>query len=150
MKKQLAMIVLGVAMATALLPAQARNVKYMIAIDSALASETAATGLDSSIKSYFGPQTYPGTAKTIARIDTTSKMQIQAKADVAACNAAFVDALRTLQKNARDAGGNAVVNIVSYFKNGPAVSSATEYECHAGSYTAYVMLKGQLVKIDGK
>ena len=40
---------------------------------------------------------------------------------------------------------NAVVNIVSYYKN-DTLSSATEFECHAG-VSAHVMLRGEFVKI---
>jgi hypothetical protein len=42
-------------------------------------------------------------------------------------------------------GANAVVNIASYYKN-DTLSSATEFECHAG-VSAHVMLKGDLAKI---
>ena len=43
---------------------------------------------------------------------------------------------------------NAVVNIISYYKK-VEMSSATEFECHAGS-GAHVYLKGDLAKIAGE
>jgi hypothetical protein len=46
---------------------------------------------------------------------------------------------------AKQLGANAVVNIASYFKNNT-LSSATEFECHAG-VSAHVMLKGEFVKV---
>lgn len=42
------------------------------------------------------------------------------------------------------------VNIVSYYKNGSPLSSATEFECHAGSYTVGLSLKGDIVKTADK
>ena len=43
---------------------------------------------------------------------------------------------------------NAVVNIISYYKK-VELSSAIEFECHAGS-GAHVYLKGDLAKIAGE
>jgi hypothetical protein len=43
---------------------------------------------------------------------------------------------------------NAVVNIISYYKK-VEMSSATEFECHAGP-GAHVFLKGDLAKIAGE
>jgi hypothetical protein len=48
-------------------------------------------------------------------------------------------------KNAKQLGANAVVNIASYYKK-DTLSSATEFECHAGA-SAHVMLRGEFVKI---
>lgn len=147
MKKWIAVTMIGVSMA-AVLPAQARNVKYMLSIPTALESDMAKAKLDDSVKLYFGPQAYSKAAQAIGTLDAHGKMPIEDKADLASCFASFADALRTLQKNAKDVGANAVVNIASYFKKGPLVSSATEFECHAGSFQSYVTLKGELVKIN--
>jgi uncharacterized protein YbjQ (UPF0145 family) len=143
------MTIVGVAMAAAL-PAQARNVKHMLSIQSALESEAAKAKLDGSVKLYFGPQVYGKAVPTASALNAHGRMPIEYRAELASCFASFADALHTLQKNAKDTGANAVVNIVSYFKNGPVVSSATEFECHAGSVYSHVMLKGELVKIDAK
>jgi hypothetical protein len=51
-----------------------------------------------------------------------------------------------LAGRARTEGGNAVINIVSYYKKN-VFSSATEYECHAGAIIAGVALKGTVVKL---
>jgi hypothetical protein len=149
-KKEIAITILGMLMATTLIPAQARNVKYMMSIPTALESESAKSNLDSSVKLYFGNQAYPSGTRAVTTIEAHGKVPIEAKADLASCNAAFADALKALQKNARDAGANAVVNIGSYFKGGQVVSSVTEFECHAGSRVSHVMLKGELVKIADK
>jgi len=61
------------------------------------------------------------------------------------CNVAFLKALVASQKNAKQLGANAVVKIAGYFKNNT-LSSATEFECHAG-VSAHMMLKGEFVKV---
>jgi hypothetical protein len=149
MKKWIAMTIITLSI-TSVLPAQARNVKYMLPIPNALESESAKENLDGSVRLYFGPQAHGKANKAIAKVDTHARMPIEEGTDIASCNAAFVDAVKTLQRNAKDAGVNAVANIASYFKRGPVVSSATEFECHAGSYKTHVMLKGELVQINGK
>jgi uncharacterized protein YbjQ (UPF0145 family) len=58
----------------------------------------------------------------------------------------MLSALIELRANALEQGGNAVVNIVSYYKKVP-FSSPTEYECHAGAFVAGVALKGTIVKL---
>ena len=65
--------------------------------------------------------------------------------DEKARNAALLAALVDFQKRAKQAGANAVVNIVSYYKN-VEMSSPTEFECHAGA-AAHAILRGDLVKI---
>ncbi|WP_158592282.1 hypothetical protein [Noviherbaspirillum sedimenti] len=150
MKKQMAMAILGVSITATLLPAQARNVKYMVSIPNTLESEQVKAKLDGSVKLFFGPQAYANDSRTIASMNAHGKMSIEFKADIASCQASFADALGTLQNNAKAAGADAVVNIVSYFKNGPVMSSATEFECRAGSNFSHVMLKGELVKLSGK
>lgn len=57
----------------------------------------------------------------------------------------FLAALVKFQKRAKKADANAVVNIVSYYKN-TEMSSATEFECHTGA-AAHATLRGELVKI---
>ena len=147
MIKCIAVTLLGVSMAATLLPAQARNVKYMLSIQSSLESEQANPRVIGAVKLYFGPQAYAKDAQPITSMNVHGKMPIEGKSDIASCNASFADALSTLQKNAKDAGANAVVNIVSYYQSGPVVSSATEFECHAGSFNSNVMLKGEFVKL---
>ena len=51
-----------------------------------------------------------------------------------------------LERRAQQMGANAVINIVSYY-NKKVISSATEFEWHAGAIMAGVALKGDFVKI---
>jgi hypothetical protein len=58
----------------------------------------------------------------------------------------MLSALKALQERAVREGMTDVINITSNYKNQP-FSSATEFECGAGSVMAGVALKGTLVKI---
>ena len=68
------------------------------------------------------------------------------KSDEKACNWAFLSAMAALQTRAQQMGANAVIKIVSYY-NKKVMSSAAEFECHAGAIIAGVALKGDFVKI---
>lgn len=51
-----------------------------------------------------------------------------------------------LEKRAKQLGANAVIDIASYYKK-EIMSSATEFECHAGAVVADVALRAEFVKI---
>jgi uncharacterized protein YbjQ (UPF0145 family) len=68
------------------------------------------------------------------------------KTDKRACEWAFLSAMLSLQQRALSEGGNAVVNIRSFYKRHE-VSSATEFECGAGAIMAGVTFKGDVVKL---
>lgn len=147
MQKRLAITVLGVLMATTMLPSHARNVKYLLPISAAMEAGKASGKLDSSVKFLFGPQTYAGSAQKMGQVEASGKTKIENKADIPSCHASFVEALQNLQTAAKNAGASAVMNIVSYHKDDPVVASATEFECRAGSFSTIMMLKGELVKL---
>ena len=52
----------------------------------------------------------------------------------------------SLQEQSKKEGGNAVINIASYYKKNT-VSSEKEYECHAGAVIAGVALIGDVVTL---
>lgn len=167
MKKQLAMAILGMSLAAALAPAQARNEKFVVSIADALKApykgnepvlpisasppvqeQGVRYKLDDSVKLYFGPQAYPGSAQKVLVRESVAKEPIFDNADIASCHASFIEALVKLQKHAKKHGANAIVNITSsFYKNGREFSSATEFECYAGGFSTVVELKGELAKI---
>jgi hypothetical protein len=149
MKKCVTLAILGISLAAAL-PAQARNIKYMLPIAAAVESSDAKQRLDSSVKLFFGPQAHPNVLQKLGSSESPGKAKIVERADIPACNAALVDALLQLQKHAKSAGANAIVNIVSYYGPSALVSSSTEFECHAGSMSVGLGLKGDFVKITDK
>ena len=94
---------------------------------------------------FFGKQPTPAIVTNLGNAIPHGKASTRRTDDVKACNAAFLAALVDLQKRAKQAGANGVINIVSYYKN-IEMASPTEFECHAGA-AAHAILRGDLVKI---
>src|SRR5262249_56598427 len=87
----------------------------------------------------------PPIASKLGSVTPHGRAHTRRTDDMKACNAAFLAALADFEKSAKKAGANAVVNIVSYYKN-VEMASATEFECHAGA-AAHAILRGDLVKL---
>jgi uncharacterized protein YbjQ (UPF0145 family) len=126
--------------------AQASDRKVMLPIESAMSANDAKGRLGDDIKFYFGTQKAPGGQKKLGTDQTSQKTNAFGKSDATACNWAFLSAMIQLEKHAREVGANAVVNIVSNYKN-VEHSSESEFECHAGALMAGVALKGDFVRI---
>jgi len=127
-------------------PADARNTKHLLPIAAALAVKDAQEKLDGSVKFYFGGQETPNIAAKLGSDMSNRKTNAFGKSDEQACNWAFLSAMIALERRAQQLGANAVVNIVSYYDR-KVMSSATEFECHAGAIIAGVVLKGDFVKL---
>jgi hypothetical protein len=126
-------------------PASARNDKYLLPISSALQSKDAQESPNGSVKFFFGDQEFPAVSAKLGSHSTHQRSSTRPAEDARSCKVAFLKALVVFQKRAQQAGANAVVNIASYYRN-TTLSSATEFECHAG-VAAHVMLRGELVKL---
>lgn len=125
-------------------PAAARDNTFMIDIAEALASDDFQEKLDDDIRFYFGGAKHPAVSKKRGEYVTNKKTNAFGKSDSKACNWAFLSAMISLQERAHSEGGNAVVNIRSYYKK-KEFSSTTEVECHAGNVIAGVALIGEVV-----
>jgi len=139
------LLMVSVVVLVAVAPATARNDKYLLPISVALQSKDALEKPDGSVAFFFAKQETPETVTKLGNGSTHQRSSTRPSEDAKSCNVAFLKALVALQKNAKQLGANAVVNITSYYKN-DTLSSATEFECHAG-VSAHVMLKGEFVKI---
>ena len=128
------------------LPVHARDTKYLLPIAAALEVKEAKSRLDGSVKFFFGNQETPKVLAKLGVDVTNLKTNAVGKSDEKACNWVFLSALLALEKRAKQLGANAVVNIVSFYKK-EVMSSATEFECHAGAVIAGVALRGEFVKI---
>jgi len=127
-------------------PAHARDAKLMFPIAPALEAKDAKEKLDGSVKFYFGDQETPKVLTKLGTDVTNQKTNAVGKSDERACNWVFLSAMIQLDKRAKQLGANAVVNIVSYYQKN-VTSSATEFECHAGTIVAGVALRGEFVKL---
>jgi uncharacterized protein YbjQ (UPF0145 family) len=128
------------------LPAHARDTRHLLPIAVAMEVKDAQDKLDGSVKFYFGDQPSPQVLTNLGSDVSNRKTNAFGKSDEKACNWAFLSAMVALEKRAQQLSANAVINIVSYY-NKKVMSSATEFECHAGAIIAGVALKGDFVKI---
>jgi len=140
-------VLLGAAL-TLLLPVavQARDDHLRFPVAEGLASAAAQRKIDKSIKLYWGTQKYPQPMRVIGEYTANTKTNAFNKSDKEACDWTFLSAVIELQGRAKSAGGNAVVDIRSVYRNSNLVSE-TDYECGAGTFVAGVALRGQVVKL---
>ncbi len=126
--------------------AQARDERQRHPIQAALTTGEAKAKLDQGVRLFFGDAKHPPIARDFGTWASNKKTNAANKSDAEACNWAFLSAMLALQKRARSAGGDAVVEIVSEYKNQP-FSSAKEYECGAGNFVTGVAFRGRVVKL---
>jgi len=123
--------------------AYSRDDKYVLPIKAALDSAEPRQKPDGSVKFFFGKESAPAIASRLGSVKPHGKARTRRSDDIEACNVAFLAALMDFEQRAKKA--NAVVNIVSYYKN-VEMASATEFECHAGA-AAHAILRGDLIKL---
>jgi hypothetical protein len=126
--------------------AQARDTTLHLPIKDVLEHPEYKTRLGSDIALYFGKQAAPATQQSFGEVVTNRKTNSFGKPDEEACRWAMLAALLQLVERARQDGGDAVVDITSYYKRQEFVSDS-EYECHAGGFIAGLALKGRIVKL---
>lgn len=125
----------------------ARNTIATYSIQAALSSPQAKrAALGNSVRFYFGNQPHGKIIKNLGSTRTNRKTNAFLKSDEKACEWAFLSALKALRGHALAAGGNAVINIKSNYKN-HLTSHNTRYTCGAGATTAGVALVGTIVKL---
>lgn len=124
--------------------AQARDTKAFFSIKEAMNTDAAKEKLSKDIKFHFGKKSvkYKSSVGTYTANRKTNAFN---KSDEEACEWVFLSALLALQDRAIASGGNAIINIHSYYKK-EAMHSTEEYECHAGAVMAGVALRGTVVK----
>ncbi|MEO4048532.1 excinuclease [Pseudomonas sp. CAU 1711] len=137
------------ALCMSLLPSvsQARDTTHFLPFEQVLQEALNAGRLDGSVKFYLAGNK-PAGAVSVVRSSVTTSQKTNAfnKSDEAACSWALQSALIRMQNAAKQAGANAVVNIVSNYKN-VVYSDAQKYECHAGALMAGVALKADLANV---
>ena len=124
----------------------ARNTIQQVGIEGALTHPKAEGKLDPSIQLFFGDQAHPAVEKTHGTWTANKKTNAVGKSDEFACQWAFISAMMSLQQRASREGGNAVINIRSYYYKND-FSSPTEFECGAGAVMAGVTMVGDVVTL---
>ncbi|WP_301101783.1 hypothetical protein [Propionivibrio sp.] len=149
-------LVLALALASA--TTYARNTRLLFPITEVTKSSRAQQIIGQDMRLYFG-ESLP---KEIGTPDIIEEVSVKAVAnpvrspgakyneeesDQRTCREAFRMALSDLSQKSRNKGGDAVINIVSFY-NSVEMSSPTEYECHSGMTRSVVELKGRIVKLN--
>lgn len=129
--------------------AQARDTRHLFPLADALNNENAKEKLDGSVQFYFGNSGHPAVIKNYGEFMSNKKTNAFNKTDKYACEWAFLSAMLSFQERAKQLGGNAIINITSYYKKNTINSNSTEYECGAGGVIAGVTFKGVVVNIGG-
>jgi len=127
-------------------PAAARDDHLKFSIDGALNTPDGRDKVDPNIKLFWGDQKFPKPVKEFGTYTSNKKTNGFNKSDQNACEWVFLSAVIALQDRAKSEGGNAVVNIHSYIKKDE-VSSATDFQCEVGTFTAGSTLRGTVVKL---
>jgi uncharacterized protein YbjQ (UPF0145 family) len=125
----------------------ARNTKAMWPIAEAMAAPEARSRLNSGIQFYFGSAAHPAVTTSFGVYTSNKKTNGTNKSDKEACEWAFLSAMLSFQQRAAELGGNAVINIRSYYDKHE-VSSETEYECGSGALMSGVTFQGEIVKLE--
>lgn len=146
MKKTLLLSCCLLAAAFSAGPAQARDDRLKFSIAGALNTPDAREKVDGNIKLLWGDQPHAKPLQEFGTYTTNKKTNSFNKSDQRACEWTFLSAVIELQERAKAEGGNAVVDIHSYYKKDD-FSSQTEFECGAGGLVAGVALRGTIVKL---
>ena len=126
---------------------QARDTMYMFPIQDVLAIGKGNGRLGNDIAFYFSDQPYPAVEATLNRgVVIDKKAAGIGKRDVEVCNQTMLSALVELQERARKSGGNAVINIASYYKQNR-FESRDQYQCAGGMIRTGVALIGDVVRL---
>ena len=126
--------------------ASAADTMLKFPIAGAMAANDAQARLGDSVSFYFADQPTPKVLSKITSDKTSQRTNGFGKSAEKACNYVFLSAMLALQKRAQEVGANAVINIVSNFKD-IEMASQTEFECADGAIMAGVALKADFVKI---
>jgi uncharacterized protein YbjQ (UPF0145 family) len=100
----------------------------------------------SGVAFYFGNQSHPRVVETLGSYVANRKTNAFNKTDAEACERIALTALKEFKDKAQTLGGNAVINIHSYYKKNE-ISDPTSYECHSGFAAAGAAFKGTVVKL---
>jgi uncharacterized protein YbjQ (UPF0145 family) len=126
--------------------ALARDTKVLWPVADAMATPDAKTRLNMGVQFYFGNTAHPPVAQSFGEFMSNKKTNGTNKSDKEACEWAFLSAMLSFQQRAVAVGGNAVINIKSYYRQNE-VSSETQYECGSGALMSGVTFKGEVVKL---
>ena len=128
-------------------PSFARDTVRNFPLQESITKGFAQGHLNNNVQLFFAGGDEPAILETLKNISTSRKTDGFGKSDETACEWAFFSALIALQNRALQEGGNAVINILSNYKN-KEFSSDSLFQCGAGTFVVGVALKGTIAKIE--
>jgi len=148
MPRQGLLLLVGALLLSSAMPedAVARNTRYTLKIADVLADPRYAPNVPNDVAFYFADQAHPSVVDSLGEFVTNRKGNSAGKSDEDACTWTMISALKQLHDRAVAEGGNAVINIVSYYRK-EVFASDTLFECHAGAIISAVALKGTVVRL---
>ena len=126
--------------------AQARDDHNAYSIEEAMNTSAAKEKLNRGYTFKFGGQKHAKILENHGERMTHKKTNAFNKTDEEACQWAFLSAMLSFQDRITREGGNAVVNIRSYYKKNLVVSE-TEFQCGNGAIIAGVTFLGDIVTL---
>lgn len=141
-----AAIALGLGLLLLAGTAHSRDSRHILSARDAMNTEAAREQLDGSVRFYFAGEKTPAIASRMMEVVANRKTNAFGKSDTEACEWVFLSSLIALRDRALQEGGNAVVDISSYYKKN-AINQPGKYECAAGAIMAGVALKGRIVRL---
>lgn len=138
-------------------PAHARNDTFMQPMAEALHKNRAHEIVGDMTVSFGAETALPAGSPDLARADLLVEgigaaggddpRKHHDETDETRCIHAFEDALAKLVVAAHDAGGAALVGVMSDYKGEAAIKDGRLYECHAGGVRSYVWLRAQVSRV---
>lgn len=123
----------------------ARDTRHTFPVADVFDNEEFAGRID-DVQFFFAGEETPAVAEKMGEYQANKKTNAFGKDDNEACTWAFLSALQSLHDRALKEGGDAVIDVYSYYKRDK-FESPDEYECGAGAIMAGVTLKGTVVKL---
>jgi len=136
---------MGLTLLTLVASAQARNDAYTLS-NADVVNDPRFKQLGSDIALYFAEQTAPKVAQNLGDYAGRKIAKTRGESDQQWCKSAALGALSELRDEAKTRGGDAVVDIHSFYHEAP-IPDKTKYECHAGGTGGHVELQGTIVKL---
>lgn len=124
----------------------ARDTKNMWPVAEAMNSAEAKAQLNQGVQFFFGDSAHPEVEKSFGVFQSNKKTRGVGRTDKEACDWTFLSAMLSFQQRAKEMGGDAVINIVSYYRQ-QTISNATEYQCGSGALMSGVTFRGEVVKL---
>lgn len=123
---------------------QARDDHLVFDIDAFLERADVQQRLGNEVKFFFADQDAGPVLQKFEELQSNKKTNAFNKTDEEACQWALLSAMLSLKKAALNRGGNAVINIYSFYKKNE-FRSQTQYQCGAGTFAAGVTMRGSPV-----